>query len=86
MQGPLGFSCTGQYILNGVLTIQRLVNDYIIDASGAAAAGYTISEAGVQFTYFPSKEYEQGGFYAAIGGKLFLNLLLVGCCVIGAHF
>ena len=86
LQGPLGFSCTGQYILNGVLTIQRLVNDYIIDASGAAAAGYTISEAGVQFTYFPSKEYEQGGFYAAIGGKICVNLVLVGYCVIGAHF
>jgi hypothetical protein len=67
-QGPFGFSCTGQYLYNGVLTMQRLVNDFIIDVSGAAAAGYTISEAGVNYRSFPSKEYEEAGFYAAIGG------------------
>ena len=67
IHGKFGFSCTGQYMYNGVLTIQRLVNDFIIDDSGAADAGYSISEAGVQFTYFPTKEYEDAGFYAAIG-------------------
>ena len=66
--GPFGSSCTGQYLYNGILTIQRLVNDFIIDVSGAAMAGYTISEAGVQFVNFPTKPYEQAGFYAAIGG------------------
>jgi hypothetical protein len=70
-QGPLGFSCTGQYFYNGVLTIQRLVNDFIIDISGASATGHTVSEAGVHFTPFPTKAYEMDGFYASIGGTWF---------------
>ena len=47
--GPYKDSCTGRYTYNGLLTIQRLVHDFIIADSGAAAAGYSVSEDGVQF-------------------------------------
>jgi hypothetical protein len=67
--GPFGLSCTGQYMYNGVITIQRLVHDYIYDISGAAAAGFTVGEAAVQFTPFPTRAYKDSGFYASIGGK-----------------
>jgi hypothetical protein len=72
IQGPFGSSCSGQYVYNGVLTMQRLVHDFIFEVSGAAAAGYTVAEAGVQFTPFPTKAYEKDGFYATIGGMLLL--------------
>jgi len=64
--GPYDGSCTGKYAYNGFLTIQRLVHDFIIADSGAAAAGYTVSEGGVQFAPFPSKGYIASGFYANI--------------------
>eukprot|EP00536_Pseudo-nitzschia_multiseries_P003231 jgi/Psemu1/284283/fgenesh1_pg.48_\ len=64
--GPLSQSCTGRYALNGVLTIQRLVHDFIIADSGAAAAGYSVSDGGVQFVPFPSKSYIVSGFYENI--------------------
>jgi hypothetical protein len=76
--GYLGLSCTGQYIYNGVITIQRLVHDYIIDISGAALAGYTVGEAAVQFTPFPTRSYKDEGFYAAIGG-MFICLTQIFC-------
>ena len=66
--GPFGLSCTGQYVYNGVLTIQRLVHDFIFDITGAAEAGFVVGDAAVQFTPFPTKEYKDSGFYAAIGG------------------
>jgi ABC-type multidrug transport system ATPase subunit len=59
-------NCVVQYIYNGALTIQRLVNDWIIDDSGAKAAGSFISENGVSFADFPSFEYIRDGFYAQI--------------------
>ena len=78
--GPYQNSCTGQYIYNGALIIQRLVNDFIIHTTqqeqqqqGAAndedSAYYYVSEHGVQYAPFPTKEYEENGFYAAIGCK-----------------
>ena len=67
-QGPFEFSCTGQYLYNGVLTYQRLVNDFILDASGAAAAGYPVAEAGVQFVPFPTRPYLKDGFFSTIEG------------------
>jgi hypothetical protein len=74
--GPFGLSCTGQYIYNGVITIQRLVHDFIFDVSGAAAAGYTVGEAAVQFTPFPSKAFKDNGFYADIGGMSLLSCVI----------
>jgi hypothetical protein len=65
--GPLGTSCTGQYLYNGVLTFQRLVGDYILNRTGAAEK-YTVDDAGVKFVQFPTKPYEDSGFYASIKG------------------
>eukprot|EP00521_Asterionellopsis_glacialis_P007753 CAMPEP_0195283366 /NCGR_PEP_ID=MMETSP0707-20130614/1928_1 /TAXON_ID=33640 /ORGANISM="Asterionellopsis glacialis, Strain CCMP134" /LENGTH=1953 /DNA_ID=CAMNT_0040342525 /DNA_START=72 /DNA_END=5933 /DNA_ORIENTATION=+ len=67
-QGRFDESCTGQYMYNGALTIQRLVDDFIIDNTGAADSGYVVAENGVQFVRFPTKEYTQDGFYAEIAG------------------
>ena len=62
--GKYGGSCTGQYILNGAVTIQRLVDDWILSDSGANA---TVSENGAVFLPFPTKEYTKSGFYGSIG-------------------
>jgi hypothetical protein len=70
--GPLEHSCTGQYLYNGVLTFQRLIHDFVFDASGAAAAGTRVAEAGVQFTSFPTKSYESSGFFDTIQGTCFV--------------
>ncbi len=67
-QGPYESSCTGQYLYNGVLTFQRLVGDFILNATGAAAQGYKVSEAGVKYVPFPTRRYEEEGFYAATAG------------------
>jgi hypothetical protein len=67
-QGWLENSCTGQYVYNGVLTIQRLVGDYILEVSGAKRNGYFVAEAGVSFVPFPSFAYEEAGFYGELGG------------------
>lgn len=68
-QGDRGYSCTGQYAYNGVLTFQRLVGDFILDQTGAAERGYKMSRSGVQYVPFPTQEYEEEGFYGAIAGK-----------------
>jgi hypothetical protein len=71
----LGFlqqSCTGQYVYNGILAFERLVNDFIIDDSGASSTkngGLFVSEAAVQFVPFPARSYRDSGFYATLGGK-----------------
>lgn len=67
-QGERENSCTGQYAYNGVLTFQRLVGDFILNQTGAADLGYKISKSGVQYVPFPTKEYEEEGFYGAIAG------------------
>ena len=59
--GPYSSSCTGRYAYNGLLTVQRLIHDFIIDDSGAASNGYSVSESGVQFVSFPSKSYTVNG-------------------------
>ena len=68
-------SCVRQYMYNGALTIQRLVDDFIHYDSGAADRGYSIAESGVSFAYFPSKEFVRDGFYAVVAE--FVPLLLV---------
>lgn len=64
--GPYMNSCTGQYMYNGAITIQRLIGDWIMSDSGAEAAGYRVAEHGVQFLPFPTKYYVENGFYATI--------------------
>jgi hypothetical protein len=67
--GRFDQSCTGQYMYNGVLTFQRLVGDFILNRTEAAERGYFVSEAGVQFTPFPTRPYEESGFYDALDSK-----------------
>jgi hypothetical protein len=74
--GPLQNSCTGQYLYNGVLATQRLVDDFVLAESGAEAAGYSVSEAGVQFVQFPQKAYVLSGFFKTVESKWFA----VACC------
>lgn len=72
--GPFQSSCTGQYMYNGILTFQRLVQDFIIDITGAATTNF-VSEAGVQFVPFPSQSYKDTGFYQTIEGKYYALFL-----------
>jgi hypothetical protein len=67
--GPLQASCTGQYLYNGAVTIQRTIQDWILVDSGSREQGMFVSEHGVQFVSFPTREYVINGFYAAIAGK-----------------
>jgi len=53
---------------NGVLTFQRLVNDFILVQTGAVDQGYQVAQAGVQFVPFPTRAYVESGFYGTLGG------------------
>jgi hypothetical protein len=77
--GPLGQSCTGQYMYNGVLTVQRLLGDYVLNRTGASANGYSVAEDGVQYVHFPTPPYEKNGFYASLGSKLTRGYSYVVC-------
>eukprot|EP00522_Entomoneis_paludosa_P003197 CAMPEP_0172465378 /NCGR_PEP_ID=MMETSP1065-20121228/53328_1 /TAXON_ID=265537 /ORGANISM="Amphiprora paludosa, Strain CCMP125" /LENGTH=1924 /DNA_ID=CAMNT_0013221897 /DNA_START=90 /DNA_END=5865 /DNA_ORIENTATION=+ len=86
----LGFydsSCTGLYMYNGALTIQRLVGDYILAKTGAADAGFEVAEGGVQYVQFPTTAYEEQGFYSDISeyGPILvcLGLLYPAASIIG---
>jgi hypothetical protein len=68
-QGPLQYTCTGQYILNGLLTMQRFLHDWIMVDTGAHDRGLFVAEHGVKFIPFPSKSYSEEGFYTVLNGK-----------------
>jgi hypothetical protein len=68
-QGLLQYSCTGQYLYNGAIAMQRMIQDWILVNSGSEEAGMYVAEHGVQFVSFPSREFTINGFYAAIQGK-----------------
>ena len=65
-QGNLTESCAGQYIYNGVLSMQRLVGDWIHNVTFSKSKGYYIAEHGLSFVNFPTKEYRVDGFYKTI--------------------
>lgn len=67
--GPYQNSCTAQYIYNGALPLQRLIGDWIMEKEGAKDEGYYVSEHGVRYASFPTVEYTEDGFFAAIAGK-----------------
>lgn len=67
--GANEYSCTFQYMYNGVLTFQRLVGDYILERTGAQDVGYFVAEAGMRFVQFPTPVYEEEGFYEAMASK-----------------
>ncbi len=46
-------SCTHQYVYNGALVVQRLVNDFVLENSGAKAKGSYVAEHGVAYVSFP---------------------------------
>jgi hypothetical protein len=61
-------SCTGLYLYNGVIATQRLVGDFILEKTGAAAAGYFVADGGVQFVQFPQNPFILSGFFASVQG------------------
>ena len=67
--------CTSQYMYNGALTIQRLVDDFIIADTGVKDLGIYVGESGVSYVDFPSKEFTQDGFYAEVSE--FVPLLVI---------
>ena len=73
--GPWQKTCTGQYMYNGAITLQRLVDDWIMSDTGAAANGNKVAENGVSFVTFPTEEYSVDGFYSVIA--TFIPLLIV---------
>jgi hypothetical protein len=77
-QGFYQSSCTGQYLYNGILTFQRLVGDYILNATGADTV-FPVARNGARFVQFPTPEYEDAGFFADIAdfGPLLVTLGLL---------
>jgi ABC-2 family transporter protein len=74
-QGPFEYSCTGQYIYNGFLATQRLVQDFVLEnVTAAKDQGYFVAEHGVRFMRFPAKPFETKGFYAELA--LYMPLLM----------
>lgn len=67
-QGTLSESCTGLYLYNGVLTLQRLVGDFILNKTGAVEVGYSVAESGTAFVQFPAPSYLSSGFFDNIQG------------------
>ena len=64
--------CTGQYIYNGAITLQRLIDDWIIFDSGAEGVNETgnkVAENGVRFATFPRWDHADDGF-AYIAGTI----------------
>ena len=78
-QGPLQASCTGQYLYNGAVTVQRVIQDWILIDSGNGDENLFVAEHGVQFVSFPTRSYTINGFYAAISSTLppWLNYPLI---------
>ena len=65
--GDRQYSCTGQYLYNGVLTLQNLIGKFILQDSGAWQT-FPVAEAGVAFVPFPSPAYKDGGFFSNLAG------------------
>jgi hypothetical protein len=64
--GPRQSSCTGQYLYNGIITVQKLIGDFILEDSGVETQ---VADHGIRFVPFPTKLYEEGGFFGDIAGK-----------------
>lgn len=72
-------SCTGLYLYNGVIATQRLVGDFILEKSGAAEAGYSVAEAGVQYVQFPQRQFSPSGFFDTIKGTCWFDIDSLRC-------
>jgi ATP-binding cassette, subfamily A (ABC1), member 3 len=75
-ESPEGNSCTARYIYNGLLTTQRLVQDFMMVDTGAKDEGYFVSEHGVRFVPFPVRSYTEEGIYADLSDLMPLLLTL----------
>lgn len=73
--GQRQFSCTGQYMYNGILTMQTLVGDFVLSNSGATTAkpSARVATNAVRFVPFPTRQYEEGGFFSSIGSEFATN-------------
>lgn len=76
LQGPWQLLCTGQYMYNGFITLQRLVGDWIIYDSGAEELGNKVAENGVSFVTFPREEYVRNDFFTTVSTILPLIIVL----------
>lgn len=65
--GDRQYSCTGQYLYNGVLTMQNLIGKFILQDSGAWET-FPVAEAGIAFVPFPAAAYTEGGFFSNLAG------------------
>lgn len=70
--GPRQFSCTGQYLYNGIITIQKLVGDFILNDANVPT---TIADHGIRLVTFPTRQYEEGGFFEQIAGTYYIRLV-----------
>lgn len=68
-QGNLSNSCTGQYMYNGAITMQRVIGDWIHIITGAKNNSYYVAEQGMAFVNFPTKSYKVDGFYKTVNRK-----------------
>jgi hypothetical protein len=68
--GVKGQSCTGKYLYNALIPMHQLVNDFILDDSGAAATGAYVARNGVRFAPFPTRQYYEGGIFDSFSGTL----------------
>ena len=58
--------CTAQYMYNGALPIQRLVDDWIISENTGGLDAFKVAENGVSFVNFPTRKFVEDGFYKSI--------------------
>lgn len=75
--GPYQDSCTGKYMYNGALTMQRIVQDFILYEGTGGDLNYQIAEGGIGYVPFPSIPYLEEGFFAQIGPYVPLILVLL---------
>jgi hypothetical protein len=80
-QGNFSESCTGQYMYNGAVTMQRLIGDFIHNITFSKARGFYIAEHGISFVNFPTKAYSVDGFYKTVNreSKPSQNLIMNEC-------
>jgi hypothetical protein len=71
---------------NGAITIQRLVNDWIMHDTGANEKGYSVAENAVRFVSFPTRKYTKDGFYAQIARKLYFVIHVTSLSPLSSNF
>ena len=70
--GRYGRSCAGQYILNGAIPLQRLIDDWVLEDAGSKSR---VAQSGTSFLPSPMKEYKANGYYGARLGISINNII-----------